>query len=300
MIPDGYTTMPNYVYGQGILAGLNAIGTNYFVDGNAGVDTNDGLSWETAYKTLAVALAASHAKIAADSTGWANRNRIFIKGDSFEENLTKLAQKTDIIGVGSCDHHHQARIIGNHVIDTTSYMGCRFFNVNFKAGAAGGVIMTLPTQQSGISFVECLFDGRSAVAATKAILATAVEMLTVEKCRFIGKYSTTTIDIGTGESRALFIKDNVIESGAIGVTIHSGMTCSDSDAMILNNIFDVVTLTIDDNSDKCIIGNNSGKTAANGKLATVIDCSDVLSYNNKFSHAAGWSVYPVEVAIVAP
>lgn len=300
MIPDGFTIHPNYVYGQGILAGLNAIGTNYFVDGNAGADTNDGLSWETAFKTLAVALAASHAKIAADMYGWANRNRIFIKGDSFEEDLTKLAQKTDVIGVGSCDHHHQARIIGNHVIDTTSYMGCRFINVNFKSGAAGGVIMTLPTQQSGISFIDCLFDGRSTVAATKAILATAVEMLTVEKCRFIGKYSTSTIDIGTGSSRALLIKDNIIESGAIGITINAGMTCADSDAMILNNVFDVATLTIDDNSGKCIIGSNSGKTASNGKLAETIDCNAKLSYDNKFSHDAGWSVYPVEAAITAP
>lgn len=296
-IPDGYNTAPNQQYFQDIAAGGGSIGTTYYVDGNAGSDANDGLSWEYAFKTLAVALAASHAKIAADSTGWASRNRIFIKGDSFEEDLTKLAQKTDIIGVGSCDHHPQARIIGNHVIGTTSYMGCRFFNVAFKAKAAGGVIMTLPTEQSGISFINCFFDGRSTTAATKAILATAVEQLTIEGCRFVGKFSTATIDIGTGSSRALLIKDNLIESGAIGISVHSGLTCADAVAMIINNVFDVVTLVIDENSDKVIVGGNRGRTQANGTVAATIDYNAAMAYDNIFTHSAGTSVYPALVTI---
>jgi hypothetical protein len=269
----------------------------YFVDGNAGLDTNDGLSWSTAFKTLTVAFAASHASIAAGAAGWAARNAIYIKGDSFDENLTTLAQKTDIIGCGSCDHHHQARIVGNHVIGSTSYMGCRFINVCFKSGASGGVIMTVPTQQSGIAFIDCLFDGRSATAATKAILVTASEQFTVEGCRFIGKFSTTTIDVGTGSSRALLIRNNIIESGAIGITVHSGLTCADAVAMILNNVFDVVTLFIDENSDKVIIGGNRGRTQANGTVALTIDYNAVMAYDNIFAHSQGVSVYPVLVTI---
>ena len=53
--------------------------TIYYVEGNAGDDDNDGLTWETAFKTLAVALAASHADIASGSTGWASRNVIYLK-----------------------------------------------------------------------------------------------------------------------------------------------------------------------------------------------------------------------------
>ncbi len=279
----------------------NNDGICYYVDGNAGADTNNGLSWDTAYKTLATALAASHASIATSTKGtgrgWAARNTVYIKGDSFEEDLTKLAQKTDIVGVGSCDHHHQARIIGTHVIDSTSYMGCRFINVAFKSKAAGGVIMTLPTQQSGISFINCLFDGRSTTAATKAILATAVEQLTIEGCRFIGKFSTSTIDIGTGSSRALLIKDNIIESGAIGITVHSGLTCVDAVAMILDNIFDVVTLVIDENSDKVIVGGNRGRTQADGTVAATIDYNAAMAYDNIFAHSQGVSQYPVLVTI---
>jgi hypothetical protein len=296
-IPDGYTVTPNWMIGEGLLGGIGAIGTVYYVDGNAGDDGNDGLSWATAFKTLAVAMAASHANIAADSTGWASRNRIYIKGDSFVEDLTKLAQKTDVIGVGSCDHHDMPRIIGNHVIDTTSYMGCRFFNVAFKPAATGGVVMNLPTQQSGIGFYGCLFDGRSTVAATKAILATAIEQLTIQGCRFIGKYSTTTIEIGAGSSRALLIKDNIIESGAIGITVNAGLTCADADAMILNNVFDVVTLVVDENSDKVLIGGNRGKTAADGTEAATIDYNAALAWDNIITHSAGTSIYPALAAI---
>lgn len=292
---DKYGCLTNFTNQDGMI---------YYVDGNAGLDTNDGLSWDTAYKTLAVALAASHASITTSpkgtGRGWAARNTVYIKGDSFVENLTKGAQKTDIVGVGSCDHHPMARIVGNHVMDSTSYMGMRFINVNFASPAGGGVIMTLPTQQSGISFLNCFFDGRSSTAATKAILATAVEMLTIKDCRFVGKFSTTTIDIGTGASRALLIESNKIESGAIGITTHSGMTCADAIAKIVDNYFDVVTLTIDENSDKAVCGGNRGTTGADGKLASVIDCNAALSYNNIFSHAAGTSVYPVMTAIVAP
>ncbi len=297
MIPNGYNTLPDSLQYEKIAAGVYTIGIVYYVDGNAGADTNDGLSWEYAFKTLAVALAASHANIAAGASGWANRNRIYIKGDSFEEDLTKLAQKTDIIGVGSCDHHPEARIIGNHVIGTTSYMGCRFINVNFKSGAAGGVIITLPTEQSGITFEGCFFDGRSTVAATKAILATAVEQLTIRNCRFVGKFSTTTIDIGTGSSRALLIEGNKIESGAIGITVHSGLTCADAVAMIINNVLDVVTFFIDENSDKVIIGGNRGRTQADGTVAATIDYNALMAYDNIFAHSAGVSQYPVLVTI---
>lgn len=271
--------------------------TKYYVDGNAGADTNDGLSWNTALKTLTAAFVLSNAKIAAAAAGWAARNAILIKGDSFVEDLITLPSKTDIIGIGSCDHHPQARIIGNAVIGAGAYMGTRFINVAFKSPAAGGVIFTVPTTTSGLAFINCFFDARSTAAATKAIMVTASEMFTVLGCRFVGKYSTTTIDVGTGDSRALLIKDNLIESGAIGITIHSGLTCADAVAMILNNVFDVVTLFIDENSDKVIVGGNRGRTQANGTVALTIDYNAAMAYDNVFAHSAGVSQYPVLVTI---
>lgn len=299
-VPNGYNTIPSYQYYQDIAAGAGSIGTVYYVDVNAGLDSYDGLTWETAFKTLAAAITASNASIAATAAGWASRNRIYYKGDNNEasaETLITLASKCDIIGVGSYDHKPYPELIGNHVIGAGAYMGCRFINMGFRSPAAGGVIFTVPTTTSGLAFIGCNFDGRSTTPATKAVLATAVEQLTIKGCRFIGKYSTTAIDIGTGSSRALLIEGNVIESGAIGITVHSGMTCADAAAMILHNVFDVVTLIIDDNSDKAVIGGNRGATSANGTVALTIDYNAALAFDNTFAHSAGASIYPALVTI---
>lgn len=272
---------------------FNNDGVVYYVDVNAGSNSNDGLSWEKAFKTLAAAITASNATIVASphgtGRGWAARNTIYYKGDNNEaaaETLITLANKCDIIGVGSYDHRPTPMMIGNHVIGAGAYMGCRFINMGFLSPAAGGVIFTVPATTSGLAFISCHFDGRSTVAATKAILATGVEQFTIEGCRFFGKFSTTTIDIGTGATRALLIKDNIIESGAIGITVHASMTCVDSIAVIANNIFNVTTLVIDENSDKVAIVGNRGSTAANSG-ATTIDYNAALASDNQFTSANG-------------
>lgn len=257
-------------------------GKTYFVAGNHGLDTNDGSSWDKAFKTLAVALAASHANIALNSHGWAARNRIFISGDSFEEDLTKGAQKTDIIGVGSCDHHPMARIIGNHVFDSTKYMGMRFINVAFKSPADGGVIMTVPTEQSGIAFLGCYFDARSTTAATTGILVTASELFTVSGCRFVGPFSTAAISVGAGSSNGLRIWDNDIESGAIGILVNSSATCANQQGVIGYNRLLCQTLIIDENSDKFAVIGNRGYTAANAG-ATTYDLNVRFASDNQFS-----------------
>ena len=137
-------------------------GNIYFVEGNAGNNVNDGSDWEHAFKTLAYALAISHASIN-KTAGWAARNTIFCKGDYLDEDLTKLAQKTDIIGVGSCDDQPRCRLVGTHVIpDATGgidYMGCRFFNMDFRDdGASSNWTIT---NQSGIEFHNCRFERQS-------------------------------------------------------------------------------------------------------------------------------------------
>ena len=47
-------------------------GNVYFVEGNTGADDNDGLSWDNAFKTIAVAITASNAYISVQH--YASRN----------------------------------------------------------------------------------------------------------------------------------------------------------------------------------------------------------------------------------
>jgi len=254
-------------------------GRIYYCDNNAGSDTNDGSSWAKAFKTLAVALAASHANIAASASGWAARNTIYYKADAETVNLVKGAQKTDVIGVGSYDHRSKAGIVGNHVLDATSYMGCRFINIAFRSPAAGGVIMTVPTQQSGIEFIGCTFDGASTTAATTGILVTASESFAVRKCVFEGAFSTAAISVGAGASNRLIIEDNIIHSGAIGILVNSGATCAVVPGIIRNNVIRATTLVIDEDSDKFYVIGNRGATAANAG-ATTYDQNLRMSVDN--------------------
>ena len=305
VLPNGYNTLPNTIINDAVMGGFGIAGDTFYVDVNAGVDTNDGLSWLTPLKTLAAAIVLSNASIAAGASGWAARNRIYYKGDNNEaaaETLITLANKCDIVGVGSYDHRPTPMMIGNHVIGAGAYMGCRFINMGFLSPAAGGVIFTVPTTTSGLAFIGCHFDGRSTTPATKAIVATAVEQLTIEGCRFFGKFSTTTIDIGTGSSRALLIRNNLIESGAIGITVHASATCADAIGQIIGNTFNVVTLVIDENSDKMAIIDNKGTTlAADSKLTSVIDFNAALSCNNLFTCGTGvTAIYPAQAAITGP
>lgn len=287
------------VFGN-VFTGVEA-GVSYFVDVNYGVDTNDGLGFNSALKTMSAAIVKSNASIAAGAQGWAARNRIYFKGDNNEaskETLITLPNKCDVIGVGSYDHRSYPVMIGNHLIGSGAYMGTRFINMGFRSLAAGGVIFKAPTTTSGLQFINCFFDGRTTTPATKAIELVAVEEAAIIGCKFIGKYSTTTIEIGTGSSRALLIKGNQIESGAIGILVNSGMTCADAVAMILDNVFDVVTFVIDENSDKVIVGGNRGRTQADGKLATTMDYNAAMAYDNIITSSASTSIYPAITATI--
>ena len=310
MYPDG-TNFPNGIRLAGVkvsatatelsnLGSATGAGEAYYVDGNNGVDTNDGRTWDTAFKTMAVAFTASNANISAGAKGWAARNRIYVKSDNAEaskETFITLPNKCDIIGVGSYDHRPYPVFIGNHVIGAGAYVGTRFINVGFRSLAAGGVIMTVPTTTSGLAFIGCHFDGRTTTPATKAIVATAVEQFSIIGCNFIGKYSTTTIELGTGATRNLRILDNIIESGAIGITVSSTLTCADAVGFIVDNVFSVVTLVVDENSDKLVVGGNRGTTSANGQVVNTMDYNDNLSYDNIIAHSAGVSQYPVLITI---
>ena len=290
-LPDGYNSIPNTQYFQDIAAGLGSAHSTFYVDANAGVDTNDGKSWEYAFKTLAVAMAASHADIAADSTGWAARNRIFYKGDptatADAETLTALAQKTDIIGVGSTDWKAKPQLLGNHTVAATvSYMGCRFINMMFKGPVlVGGDIFTL-TGQHGIGFIGCEFMGDSTTPATAAIVATACVGLTVDNCVFKGAFSDAVIEIGAGQADDLVVTNSLIQGANMGVDISGSATfAAGKYGLIKDNVFSTTLACINDAESKSYVIDNRGTTlAAKGvAMAGAIVCNIKLALGNLFT-----------------
>jgi len=260
-------------------------GRDYCVDGNAGSAGKSGYGWDNALDTLAEALALSHANIAAGSTGWAARNRIFVKGDAFEEDLVLLAQKTDIIGVGSYNQWPRPGIVGNHVPISSTGIGVRFFNIHFKAPAAGGDLMTLNSTQRGIEFWNCVFDATNTVAATGGVIATAVWFLKMFGCRLVGQFSDAAIEIGAGNAQGLEIVGNYIEGANQGIHINGSVTTSPEKGLIEDNTIHTSLECIYDESDVMAIVNNKVVTlqAKGVGGAGAIVGNEYLSVGNKMS-----------------
>lgn len=245
-------------------------GTVYYVDNNSGSDTNDGLGWSQAVLTIAKAMELSHLKIAT-SPHYADRNKILVRGDDFDEDWTDLAQKTDVVGVGSDDGNKGPRILGNHVIDATAsgfnYNGCRFINMTFVNQTAADIFV-VPTGHHGLEWIGCRFESNSSVLAPSAIDITACHDTRIVGCEFISSvnpmWSGGAIDFGAGSTQNTDILYNFIDA-AIGITIDASTTGLSS--RIEGNTIYASTLTIDDNSDVFYVCNNSLISDTYGKVA---------------------------------
>jgi len=273
-------------------AGGVTAGTDYYVDGN--IEFNgDGESWDTPYDNLTEALAASHADIA-DSTlrGWAKRNRIFVKGNKLEEDLDLFAQKTDIIGMGSCDAFMGVGILGNHVPANTC-LGTRFFNCNFFPVASED-IMTIGSTLSGLEFHNCRFvgawnSGDGVKTAGAAIIVTGSPMGKIMDCTFEGAFSDAVIELVSGDLSGMKIVGNTIMGGVdAGIQVTGAVTVigATSSIMIRGNFVQVATVTIDDNANAGVftIDNRCISAGAYGATSHVITvetaCGNIVTGNN--------------------
>jgi len=253
------------------LAGAKTV---YYCDGNAGSDGATGIGgWSNAFKTLAAAIAASHADIALNSLGWAARNVILARGDSFTENLVLMPQKTDIIGCGHFDHNSMASLVGNHVPNATNEThGTRWFNFMFKGDATiGGDIWILGAKCTGMQFIGCKFSAVSETPATAAIVATAAPFLEIRDCLFTGAFSDAVIEFGIGDCRGLRITGCHIEGDEDGIEFASGVTDGTAGLeeimVVSDNTIITTAICIDDDSDlvytlrnNCFSGNAKGTT----------------------------------------
>jgi hypothetical protein len=272
-----------------------ANGERYFVEPNYGVDSQGyGKSWDKPFGTVAHALAVSHANIGLKSSTWAKRNSIYYGGYDVPESLTKLAQKTDLVGMGTYDHHHMPGIIGTHVIDSVaSYMGFRFFNICLKKVAGGAAaIITLSTAQSGIGFIGCEIDGSDPTVSTIGILATAVEKLRILGCQFIGKFSAEAIALGAGEANDLLIRGNDIMGAVVGILVDTGLTTSVRHGRIVDNNIYTSGCTVNDVSQKLICtGNRFVSAAATGTAS--LNINPRLAAGNWYTDGSKAGNYPV-------
>jgi len=266
--------------------------TVYFVDGNYGNDGKTGTGgWDNAMKTMTVALAASHADIASGAEGWAAKNVILCKGDTFTEDLDLIAQKTVCVGVGSHDRY-QCGVVGNHTPITNSPHSSQFIGFHFMGDSSGGDIWTLSTVNAGLQFHNNFFDSSSTTAATAAIVGIA-DSLKITGNTFMGAFSDAVIEISAGMARGLLIKDNFIEGANQGIHINSSVTDESGgnqrSILIQGNTIRTAGECIYDSSDiamiignMCVTAQAEGTTGAGGIVG-----EENLSMDNKLSCSDG-------------
>jgi len=253
-------------------------GDIFYVDGNKVNDGGDGKSWASAYKLLATGLAAAHTDIGRSADRqWAGRNTVYVKGDAIEEDLTKFAEKTDVIGVGSTNQHTHTRIDGTHVLEATTedtYHGCRFINIEFY-GSSVASIVTIPADQNGIQFIGCKFSAVD--GATFGITATQSHDMRIVDCVFdpntsgVG-FATAAIKIAAGSVTNFLLQNCRIHSGGIGLDFDP------TDAQAINcwaidNVMHTVGIGIDSENDE----EDNGLLVVGNRMITDVDTSTVTN-----------------------
>jgi len=269
-------------------------GQVYFVECNAGSDSNSGADWDHAFKTLAFAIGVSNTNIAAGSSGWASRNTIFLKGDACDEDLATGATKCDIVGCGSCDAQPRARILGTHAFTGSSaMMAMRFFNIEFWNDSADANLTF--TTSDGIAFHNCVFTAGGGSTYAIAWVGATGNDITIENCIFRPKsdgtkFATAAILLDQVTCNGLVIRNNIID-GTVGIDID----CTNlRQAYIDNNVIRATGFVIDDESELAVVTNNKMITAgANSSETDVIQIGTGLAAGNILTGSTDTQNYPI-------
>jgi hypothetical protein len=290
------SSLVNYIdnLGMGVEARGAIGGTIYYVEGNAGNDKWDGLSIDRPLKTLAKAIAVSHANMAQRSR-WAKRNTIYAFGDTFTEDLTAVPQKTDIVGCGSYNGESKAGLMGAHTIATAAAFGCRIFNFKF---INDGTDALWTITGGSLDFIGNVFH--ASANCTHGLNWTSPNDVKIIGNEFLpdvddDPFDTAAIAFAAGATYNCMIRDNVIH-GDIGINIADDtyLHCH-----IDRNIVRSVTTCINDGANDWYITNNQCVTAAantTGVTAAVIG-NAALAANNVLTMSNITNRWPAEATI---
>ena len=279
---------------------FGAYGKIFFVDKKNGLDTNSGLSWDEAVKTIAKAIALSNASIDWGGDPWLVDNYIIIAPGLYKENLESVPHSCHVIGLGvpGTDTAVEIHPDTGKAIDVETAVGVHFYNIRFECHGAINLI------EFGICnnviFEDCEFNPAS--ASVKAAISTENSAyLTVKNCKFTSGSHLFTFDYGIYTSvNGNFFHNALIENNifdgikATGTAILIKNQCTSSKTVIKNNIIRLTGagVGIDDNNDNAIVVGNKifhvGGTPldVNAKLASMnilndngaVTCSPTINF----------------------
>lgn len=214
-------------------------GETYFVSkyGN----NTDGLSWETAFTTIAAAIAASNTHIAITENA-NGRNRIYIDGGLdgtthwWAETLTTFPSYCDMIGVGQAGDLGTPVMIYGATAVTGNVFGCHVYNLAFYGSGSGVPVVRFVNTVNGLEFHNCIFRNKSGNDASIGLQLNVAMHFTVSNCKFLG-YPSPVIGIQLDTS-VMFgeISNNFITAVTTGINIAAAVTTHDYQVLIKDNV----------------------------------------------------------------
>jgi len=229
----------------------------------AGNDANDGLTWDTAFATIAKGIAVARSYTNWSASPWATNVKIHIAPGSYAENLTALPHGCHIIGHGECwdaDGETGVRIkpASGSPVDVGAWVNGKCENVSFESADTSKVFDC--EILNNVQFEHCRFAG--APEATTSLAGLYVRdsvMLTVRDCRF--EYLDCGLDFvyadgGDSLTRLLCQGNFITYISEAGIRISANLVVPAS--LICHNVINggggTLAIGIDDNSGTDTIG----------------------------------------------
>jgi len=209
-------------------------GRTYYV--SAYGNNTTGLSWETAFKTIAAAITASNTYIALSNVV-GGRNRIYIDsnaGANWEEALTVYPNQCDMVGIGS-KGGWPVTIHGRQNIDT-AVTGCHIYNLRFYNPTTSVPVMIIPDGSHGFEIHNCIIRNGDGMASTIGIQIGSFLDFKINGCKIIGNPPCVTGITITGVACAYGeITNNFISATTTGIEVAANTT-ADYGLIIKGNV----------------------------------------------------------------
>lgn len=141
----------------------------YFVDGANGVDTQNGLSPEQAFATIAAAITVVNARIDWSASPWATHDVIIIASGTYAENLTSLPYGASMVGLGldlrDAQNGVKIKPATGAPVDVGACINTAFYNIHFETAEtdAGDAVFDADICNNN-QFINCRFSGPAETA----------------------------------------------------------------------------------------------------------------------------------------
>lgn len=205
-----------------------AFGEVYWVDADSGSDSDDGLSPEHAFQSLAVAIAANNVAFGLDSD---IQRTMYIHSKTYTENLTTWPENCTMIGIGG-----KVRIQGYHTI--SHIQNLRIHNIQFRSAQASVPILDVTGNCHGFTLDKCVLDSQAAISECVKFTGSQSDIV-INNCR-IGYETNPTyspdiaIRFAGVHAQRSEVTNNRIWTTGIGIQIDAAMV-SGNFLLIENN-----------------------------------------------------------------